>query len=244
MSTPRGRTPAKAASGGGSRSRGSGKRAPQPAASILGNPAEQAPADAPPADNPRRGATPTRASSRDVGERRVFSIDIAESVAARVYGLINHIVQTGPIEDIELQVDFWVRATDELLEKLQDKIHDGEPFERPKVSRLPRGERGGAWPPGEAWSRFTIQTDPARIDQVKGFLLYTLNQGIDPGQVFGIGSRAEFFTVAADRLLTRLEKAHGGPWDPPARWAARSRPSGKGRAAPGAAEDTESHSGQ
>lgn len=234
MSTPRSSRTAKAAaddrrSSSSRRGRNTGKRAAQEAPAILGNPADQAPTEQQPTeperDKRRRRPAPEQENPRDVGERRVFSLDIAESVAARVYGLINHIVQEGPIEGIELQVDFWIRATDDLLDELQDKIHGGEPFPEPKISRLPRGERGGAWPPGDDWSRFTVATTDARINQVKGFLLYALNQGIDPSEVYGIGNRAEFFTVAADRLLRKLEKAYGGPWAPPARWAARSRPS-------------------
>lgn len=138
--------------------------------------------------------------------RSPTAVQLAAPVAARLHALVHHAATHGPVDGISSQAQVIDRGLRNLLTQLRTELDVGDEWPAPPRTRAPRGRAGDS-----PTVQVTVKFDPALLHEARAALWY-LRQTSDPPH--RIGSLNELVTVATDRLLGNLERAHraGAPW--------------------------------
>lgn len=150
---------------------------------------------------------PDTSTAPDSGPRQHITIDLSPRAAAVMRGFRMHALQNGPLEELSQFDQFLIRAAGALLNDLETRYHQGQPFPHPQV-RLPKGTRAGTIGAGDELVRFSAKIPADLLAGMRGALLWLQLHDTERAAE-QIGMAPEFWSVAVLRLGTSLQEAHG-----------------------------------
>ena len=155
-------------------------------------------------------AAPETAETSAAPDQRTpqhVSIDVSPHAAAVLRGFRLHALQNGPLDGLSQFDQFLIRSGRELLDDLQTRYHQGEPFPQPQV-RLPKGTRAGTIGPDDELVRFSARVPGDLLAGMRGVLLWLqLHDAARAAEQ--IGMAPEFWSVGVLRLGRSLQQTHG-----------------------------------
>lgn len=138
---------------------------------------------------------------------RHTTVDLSPAAGQMLRGFRLHALQHGPVEGLRQFDQFLIRGGRELLDDLQTRYHQGEPFPQPQV-RLPKGTRAGTIGPSDELVRFSARVPADLLAGMRGALLW-LQLNDTERAAEQIGMAPEFWSVAVLRLGRSLQGTHG-----------------------------------